>query len=63
LDANVSSIAEEAIDPARAVPIAIVSASVFTYVAGWLFNIVLVFCMGDPKKILGSPAGQPVQSP
>jgi amino acid transporter len=57
---NFSSIAEEAKDPARVVPTAIVSASVFTYVVGWLFNIVLVFCMGDPKAILKSPAGQPV---
>lgn len=32
----------------------------FTYVAGWLFNIVLVFTMGDPAKILKSPIGQPV---
>ncbi|KAI9781724.1 MAG: Amino-acid permease 2 [Geoglossum umbratile] len=53
-------IAEEAKDPARVVPTAIVSASVFTYAAGWLFNIVLVFCMGDPKGLLRSPAGQPV---
>jgi hypothetical protein len=44
------------------VPTAIVSASIFTYVVGWLFNIVLVFCMGDPKAILKSPAGQPVRS-
>jgi amino acid transporter len=57
---DVSSIAEEAKDPARVVPTAIVSASTFTYVAGWLFNIVLVFCMGNPKEILRSPAGQPV---
>lgn len=31
-----------------------------TYVLGWLFNIVLVFCMGDPAEILASPIYQPV---
>ncbi|OAA68167.1 amino acid permease [Niveomyces insectorum RCEF 264] len=53
-------IAEEAKDPARVVPKAIATALTFTYVAGWLFNIVLVFCMGDPAAILASPIGQPV---
>lgn len=32
----------------------------FTYVAGFLFNVVLVFCMGDPQVLLDSPVGQPV---
>jgi len=32
----------------------------FTYVLGWLFNIVLCFCMGDPAAILASPIAQPV---
>ena len=41
-------------------PTAIASALTFTYVAGWLFNIVLCFCMGDPAEILASPIGQPV---
>lgn len=31
-----------------------------TYVLGWLFNIVLCFCMGDPTEILASPIYQPV---
>lgn len=31
-----------------------------TYVFGWLFNIVLAFCMGDPAEILASPIYQPV---
>jgi len=53
-------IAEEVKDPARVVPKAIASALSFTYVAGWLFNIVLVFCMGDPSVILASEVGQPV---
>lgn len=53
-------IAEEAKDPARVVPKAIVFALTFTYVVGWLFNIVLVFCMGDRDEILSSVIGQPV---
>jgi amino acid transporter len=32
----------------------------FTYIAGFLFNIVLGFCMGDLTEILGSEFGQPV---
>jgi amino acid transporter len=32
----------------------------FTYIAGFLFNIVLCFCMGDPSDILASPIQQPV---
>lgn len=32
----------------------------FTYIAGFLFNIVLCFCMGDPAEILGTTIGQPV---
>lgn len=53
-------IAEEVRDPARMVPTAIASALTFTYVVGWLFNIVLVFCMGDPAELLASPIAQPV---
>lgn len=53
-------IAEEAKNPAVIVPRAISTALTFTYLAGWLFNIVLVFCMGDPETILGSAIGQPV---
>ncbi|CAK7243576.1 MAG: polyamine transporter tpo5 [Sporothrix thermara] len=53
-------IAEEAKDPARVVPKAIALALTFTYIVGWLFNIVLVFCMGDPNEILASRIGQPV---
>jgi amino acid transporter len=32
----------------------------FTYLAGFLFNIVLCYCMGDPDQILASPIEQPV---
>ncbi|ETS82118.1 Amino-acid permease 2 [Pestalotiopsis fici W106-1] len=53
-------IAEEAKNPAMVVPKAISTALTFTYVVGWLFNIVLVFCMGDPATILSSPIAQPV---
>ena len=62
------SIAEETKNPAITVPTAISSALGFTYVVGWLFNIVLAFCMGpldltsdDPSQnILASAVGQPV---
>ncbi|KAK0614240.1 hypothetical protein B0T14DRAFT_592504 [Immersiella caudata] len=53
-------IAEEAKDPARIVPKAIALALKFTYVADWLYNIVLTFCMGEPASILASPIGQPI---
>jgi amino acid transporter len=55
-----SSIAEEAKDPSRVVPFSIFAASTVTYVVGFLFNIVLVFCMGDPSELVHSRAGQPV---
>lgn len=35
-------------------------AMLFTYVAGFLFNIVLAFCMGDPAAIEASAIEQPV---
>lgn len=35
-------------------------AMLFTYIAGFLFNIVLCFCMGNPADILASPIAQPV---
>jgi len=41
-------------------PWAISLAMACTYVLGWLFNIVLCFCMGDPAEILASPIVQPV---
>lgn len=53
-------IAEEVRNPAKTVPWAIASALTFTYVVGWLYNIVLVFTMGDPAELLASPIGQPV---
>jgi amino acid permease (GABA permease) len=53
-------IAEEAVDPSRVVPLAIAAGSVTTYILGFLFNMVLVFCMGDPVKLAHTPHGQPV---
>jgi amino acid transporter len=53
-------IAEEVKDPARVVPKSIAFALTFTYLVGWVFNIILVLCMGDPAQILASPIGQPV---
>lgn len=44
-------------------PWAISMAMAFTYIAGWLYNIVLCFCMGDiagENSILLSPIAQPV---
>ncbi|OJJ45243.1 hypothetical protein ASPZODRAFT_70024 [Penicilliopsis zonata CBS 506.65] len=53
-------ITEEISEPERKAPWAISTAMLFTYLAGFLYNIVLVFCMGDPAAILASPIEQPV---
>ncbi|KAJ9164654.1 Amino acid permease [Coniochaeta hoffmannii] len=53
-------IAEEVKDPARVVPKSIAFALTFTYLVGWVYNIILVICMGEPADILASPIGQPV---
>jgi len=53
-------ITEEISNPEIKAPWAISLAMAFTYVAGFLFNIVLCFCMGDPAEILASPIVQPV---
>jgi len=53
-------ITEEISEPEIKAPWAISMAMLFTYVAGFLFNIVLCFCMGDPVEILASPIVQPV---
>ncbi|ROT42052.1 hypothetical protein SODALDRAFT_326217 [Sodiomyces alkalinus F11] len=57
---GVGHIAEETKNPSKVVPFAITSSAVFTYVVGFLYNIVLVFCMGDPRELLDSPTGMPV---
>jgi amino acid permease (GABA permease) len=53
-------ITEEIRDPEVKAPWAISMAMLFTYVAGWLFNIVLCFVMGNTADILASPMEQPV---
>jgi amino acid permease (GABA permease) len=53
-------ITEEISNPGLKAPWAIAAAMIFTYVGGFLFNIVLCFCMGDPLSILATPIYQPV---
>ncbi|KAI1620020.1 amino acid permease-domain-containing protein [Exophiala viscosa] len=53
-------ITEEIKQPELKAPWAISIAMACTYVLGFLFNIVLVFCMGDPTELLSSPIEQPV---
>ncbi|KAL8787893.1 MAG: hypothetical protein Q9213_001920 [Squamulea squamosa] len=53
-------IAEEIAEPELKAPWAISLAMLFTYVGGFLFNIVLCFVMGDMASILKSPMAQPV---
>lgn len=56
-------ITEEIKNPELKAPWAISMAMLFTYVAGWLFTIVLCFVMGDitaKDSILESPIQQPV---
>ena len=53
-------ITEEIREPELKAPWAISMAMLFTYVVGWLFTIVLCFCMGDVKAIINSPIQQPV---
>ncbi|KIW25121.1 uncharacterized protein PV07_10785 [Cladophialophora immunda] len=53
-------ITEEISEPEIKAPWAISLAMICTYVLGWLFNIVLCFCMGDAAEILASPIYQPV---
>lgn len=51
---------EEILNASVRAPQAIACALSVTYVLGFLFNIVLAFCMGDLTAILGSEIGQPV---
>ncbi|KAL8692848.1 MAG: hypothetical protein Q9218_002198 [Villophora microphyllina] len=53
-------ITEEISNPEIKAPWAISLAMAFTYIGGFLFNIVLCFVMGDPAQILKSPMEQPV---
>jgi amino acid transporter len=54
------SLAEETKNPPRAIPQEIIFAGAFTYISRWLFNIILVFCMSDPKELLSSHISQPI---
>ncbi|KAK8220503.1 amino acid/polyamine transporter I [Phyllosticta capitalensis] len=51
-------ITEEINEPEIKAPWCIFAAMAFTYIGGFLYNIVLAFCMGDPTEILAS--SQPV---
>ncbi|PVH91804.1 amino acid transporter [Periconia macrospinosa] len=56
-------IAEEIQNPELKAPWAISTGMLFTFVAGWLYNVVLCFVMGDitgADSILASPIEQPV---
>ena len=53
-------IAEEIREPEKKAAWAISMAMLFTYLGGFLYNIVLCFVMGDPDEILASPIAQPV---
>jgi len=53
-------ITEEINEPEIKAPWAISLAMAFTYIAGWLFNIVLGYCLGDVESVLNSPMEQPV---
>ncbi|KAF2090345.1 amino acid transporter [Saccharata proteae CBS 121410] len=53
-------ITEEINEPEVKAPWAISVAMLFTYIAGFLFNIVLCFCMGDSSEIMSSSIDQPV---
>ena len=52
--------AEEIKDPELKAPWAIALALGATYIAGWLFTIVLTYCSGNIEDILASPVAQPV---
>ncbi|KAJ7739990.1 amino acid/polyamine transporter I [Mycena maculata] len=54
-------ISEEARNAPRAVPFAIMSATILSSILGWLVNIVLAFYMGsDLDSVIGNPIGQPM---
>ncbi|KAF3354929.1 hypothetical protein VdG1_07133 [Verticillium dahliae VDG1] len=57
---GVGHIAEETKNPSRVIPTAITSAAAFTYIVGFLYNIVLVFTMGDPVVLAATSTGMPV---
>lgn len=60
LQSGVANIGARIDEPEKKAPWAISMAMLFTYLAGFLYNIVLVFRMGDPAELLGSTLAQPV---
>lgn len=55
-----SHITEEVDRPEIVAPWAITAAMTFTYLGGWVWNIILVLCMGDIDSFMNSDYGQPV---
>ncbi|KAJ3758082.1 amino acid/polyamine transporter I [Lentinula raphanica] len=54
-------ISEEARNASRAVPFAIMCATVFSSLLGWVINIVLAFHIGsDLEAVINNPIGQPM---
>ena len=53
-------IAEEIQNPEIKAPWSIAGALGLTYIGGWLYTIVLSYCVGDITKTLASPIAQPV---
>lgn len=52
-------LSEELPDPKRKVPIAMVGSVVINGFLGFIWCIVLLFCLGDPTIVLSSPTGFP----
>ncbi|KAF5385554.1 hypothetical protein D9757_006745 [Collybiopsis confluens] len=54
-------ISEEAKNAPRAVPFAIMCATILSSILGWIINIVLAFHIGnDLESVIGNPIGQPM---
>lgn len=56
----IAHIAEEIQEPEIKAPWSIAIAIGFSWIGGWLFNIVLAYTMGDPLDKINSPVVQPV---
>lgn len=52
-------LSEELPDPKRNVPIAMVGSVVINCIIGFIWCLVLLFCLGDPEVVLASPTGFP----
>ncbi len=55
----IAHIAEEIQEPEIKAPWSIAIAVGFSWISGWLFNIVLAYTMGDPLDKINSPVAQP----